>query len=81
MPQKQKNIFDYITEWFRELKELDVAGLLVGLGFVVVFINALLFGSSPTIQFWVIIGVGVLMIVLGAYIKILEIKHKPRRRR
>jgi hypothetical protein len=81
MPQREKNVFDYITDWFRELKELGVSGLLVGLGFVVVFITALFFSSNPTIQFWVVIAVGVLMILLGAYIKILEIKHKPRRRR
>ena len=74
MPKEEKTIFDHITDWFRELRILGVAGLLVGLGFVIVFIEALLYGSNPTPQFWVIIAVGVLMILLGTYIKILELK-------
>jgi predicted negative regulator of RcsB-dependent stress response len=36
--EKEKSVFDHITDWFRELKELGIAGLLVGLGFVLVFI-------------------------------------------
>ena len=41
MPKKkeqEKTVFDHITDWFRELKVLGVSGLLVGLGFVLVFI-------------------------------------------
>jgi hypothetical protein len=76
MPQKEKTIFDHITDWFRELKVLGVSGLLVGLGFIVVFITAILYSSNPTVGFWVVIAIGALMIVLGAYIKILEVKRK-----
>lgn len=74
MPKEEKTIFDHITDWFRELRILGVAGLLVGLGFVIVFIEGILYSSNPTPQFWVIIAVGVLMILLGTYIKILELK-------
>lgn len=76
MPKKQeeKTIFDHMTDWFRELKVLGVAGLLVGLGFVIVFIEALLYSSNPPVSFWVVIAIGVLMILLGAYIKILELR-------
>ena len=74
--EKEKTIFDHITDWFRELKVLGVAGLLVGLGFVIVFFEAILYGSNPTIAFWVVIAIGVLMLLLGAYIKILELRQK-----
>jgi len=79
MPKKQeqeKTIFDHITDWFRELKVLGVAGLLVGLGFVLVFIEAILYTSNPTLGFWVVIAIGVLMLLLGVYIKILELRQQ-----
>lgn len=76
MPKKEreKTIFDHMTDWFRELKVLGVSGLLVGLGFVIVFIEALLYSSNPLVSFWVVIAIGVIMILLGAYIKILELR-------
>lgn len=74
MPKEEKTIFDHITDWFRELRILGVAGLLVGLGFVIVFIEGILYSSNPTPQFWVIVAIGVMMILLGTYIKILELK-------
>ena len=78
MPEKEKTIFDHITDWFRELRILGIKGLLVGLGFVLVFVEALLYSSNPSIGFWVVIAVGVMMILLGVYIRILELKQsKP----
>jgi len=74
--EQEKTIFDHITDWFRELKVLGVVGLLVGLGFVIVFFDAILYGSNPTIVFWVVIAIGVLMILLGVYIRILELKQQ-----
>ena len=74
MPKEEKTIFDHITDWFRELRILGAVGLLIGLGFVLVFVEALLYSSNPTISFWVIVAIGVMMILLGTYIKILELR-------
>jgi hypothetical protein len=75
MPQ-EKTVFDHITDWFKELKTLGVGGLLVGLGFILVFIEALLYTNNASVSFYVVISIGVLMIILGAYIKILEVKTR-----
>lgn len=73
---EEKPLWAHITDWFRELKTLGIAGLLVGLGFVLVFIEAILYTNNASVSFYVIVIIGGLMILAGVYVKVLELKER-----
>ena len=73
---EEKSVFGHITDWFRELKFFGLAGLLIGLGFILVFIEGLLYSNNPSLLVYLLVLIGSLMILAGVYIKILEVKER-----
>ena len=75
---EEKSVFGHITDWFRELKFFGLAGLLIGLGFILVFVEGLLYSNNPTLLVYILVLIGSLMILAGVYIKVLEAKERER---
>jgi hypothetical protein len=75
---EEKSVFGHITDWFRELKFFGLAGLLIGLGFILVFIEGLLYSNNPSLLVYILILIGSLMILAGIYIKVLEVKEREK---
>ena len=64
----EKNFFDYVSDWFKILLKSGVPALLIGLGWVSVFLGGIWLGSSwnTGAGFWVVTGSGIMMVVLGS---------------
>ena len=62
-----KNFFDYVSDWFKILLKSGVPALLIGFGWVSVFLGSVWLSSSWNSNpgFWVVAGSGVMMILLG----------------
>jgi hypothetical protein len=75
---EEKSVFGHITDWFRELKFFGLAGLLIGLGFILIFVEGLLYSNNPSVLVYILVLIGSLMILAGAYIKVLEVKERKR---
>ncbi len=75
-----KTIFDHFSDWFKILLKSGVPALLIGLGFVLVFVCSMWLGSSwmTNAGFWFGEGTGVMMIILGARIYWKELEVSPR---
>jgi hypothetical protein len=75
---EEKSVFGHITDWFRELKFFGLAGLLIGLGFILIFVEGLLYSNNPSVLVCILVLIGSLMILAGVYIKVLEVKERKR---
>ena len=66
MPE-EKSWADHISDWFRILIKEGITGLLVGLGFVLVFVGGIMYGGvNPAPPgFWSMTIIGAMMILLG----------------
>lgn len=79
MSDEEKSVFGHITDWFKELGSLGIAGLLIGLGFVLVFIEGIMFTNNAQVSFYYVVSIGFVMILLGTYVKIVEVKAKKQK--
>lgn len=75
---EEKSVFGHITDWFKELKFFGLAGLLIGLGFILLFIEGLLYSNNPSLLVYILVLIGSLMILAGVYIKVLEVKERKK---
>src|SRR6267378_6058218 len=74
-----KSFFDHVSDWFRILLKSGVPALLIGLGFVLVFVCSVYLGSSWTTNAGseVGAGTGIMMILLGAWLYKRELDSLP----
>lgn len=76
---EDKSVFGHITDWFRELKFFGLAGLLIGLGFILVFVEGFLYSNNPSVLVYILVLIGSLMILAGVYIKVSEVRNEKGR--
>lgn len=67
--EREKTIFDHITGWLTILTKRGVPMTLIGLGFILVLLGNVFYGTmnSPPPAFWVMNLVGIPMIAARAY--------------
>lgn len=67
---EDKGILDHISEWFKILLSSGIPALLIGLGWVSVFLGSIWLGTTwnSGAGFWVLASSGVMMILLGVWL-------------
>jgi len=75
---EEKGLGEHISDWFKILIKEGIAGLLVGLGFVLVLLGGIMYGGSNPAPagFWSMTIIGAIMILLGVYLTL----KAPKRR-
>jgi hypothetical protein len=74
------DFWDHVGDWFKILLRSGVPALMIGLGWISTTATLFLYGSSANsnLAFWVGIGIGVLMIVLGYRLYKIELERLSR---